>query len=198
MLQQQNLIPTLVQHVLIFKNIHLTSTSPVPFIFQTASPGWEVQENPNCSNRAKSQQPLQPLIRGQLWGVFVQNTTLRELQDEIYILNPLALIRGLKKKAVLDIGSAYAKGKVEHREAACPSLAAHPPFLAARSSKEVIRKHLFAKSQPINPRETTPSLPHTAVSMGGGEMKESCRSDQQAGAWQESFIPKIFGKSSSL
>lgn len=70
LLQQQRLTPTLVQHALIFKNIQSTSTSPVPFIFLMASPGREIRENPNCSSGAKSQEPLQPLTRGQLWGFF--------------------------------------------------------------------------------------------------------------------------------
>lgn len=52
---------------------------------------------------------------------------------------------------------------MEHNQAACPSFTARLAFLAARRVEEVIIKHLFAKSQPINPRATV-TLPRTARS----------------------------------
>lgn len=81
----------------------------------------------------------------------------------------------------MEIGNAYPQGKLEHREAACPSLAAHLPFLAARSSKEVIIKHLFAKSQPINPRATTPSLTPLSPWVAGGRRAVGLTSRQVHG-----------------
>ena len=93
------------------------------------------------------------------------------------------------------MGNAYPKGKPEHKQVACPSFAARLPFLAARRSKEVIIKHLFAKSQPINPIATTPSLASLVPWSGG--MKERRRSNKQAGAWQQLSFPKLFVKRSS-
>lgn len=45
----------------------------------------------------------------------------------------------------------------------------------------MIIKHLFAKSQPINPIATTPSLPLLVPSEGGGVKKSSMSDNQEHG-----------------
>lgn len=161
----------------------------MPFIFLTASPGWEAGEIQTAATEQRGRN-CRSDPGPTLGGFCLKHNFNRAVNINT---DSQSLFRGLKESSFgnrkcISKGKARAQGGFP----GCTS-----PFLGCKEQQGSDYKAFICKIT-ANKSKSNNTLPPTARSLGGGEMKESCRSDQQAGAWQEIFTPKLFGKSSSL